>query len=139
MAGTQHGVYYRDTGSSWHEVTALRTIAVSSLAVGQDSTVWIGTNQGLYSLTGAAVSAVTPPGGSSIEAVTCLAVKKGDTLCVGTVNGLYYYARHQWTRADRVPQGSCVSALAVESENTVWVGTNDGIIRIENEMTTIIR
>lgn len=139
MVGTQHGAYYRDTGATWHEVTALRTVAVSSLASGRDSTVWIGTNQGLYSLTGAALSPVTNTGGPSTEAVTCLGVKQGDTLCVGTVNGLYCYAQLHWTRTDMVPQGSCVSALAVEPGNTVWVGTNDGIIRIENDTATIIR
>jgi hypothetical protein len=139
LAGTQHGAYYRDSSASWHEITALKTYAVSSLVIDQDSTIWIGTNQGLYSWNRVAVTRIMPQDSSISASITSLAVVGSHTLCIGTANGLFLYGTSQWEKLDFGLSNSYVTALASDWQNILWVGTNDGVARIEHGAVDIVR
>jgi hypothetical protein len=139
MAGTQHGLYLRDSTAQWREAPALKQFSVSVFSQGRGDTVWIGTNEGLFLCSNGACVRSGPADSSLVGAVTCLALNRGDTLCVGTANGLYYCVNSQWVKKDLPAAGSCISALAVDANNVLWVGTNDGIVRIGNNTTDIIR
>jgi ligand-binding sensor domain-containing protein len=139
LAGTLHGAYYRDSSTSWHEIAALKTYAVSSLVFAQDSTVWIGTNQGLYAWNRVAVTRILPQDSSISASITGLAIMGSDTLCIGTANGLFLYGNSQWKKLDFGLSNSYVTALASDQKNILWVGTNDGVARIEHGAVDIIR
>ncbi len=139
MAGTQHGLYFRDSAAKWHESSSLRQNAVSALAKGEGGRVWIGTNQGLFAWDDTNATRIMPADSSMSAAVTSLAVTQGDSLYVGTANGLYLYCNSQWSKPEQGMVNPWISALAVDGENTLWIGTNEGVFRMRNTEIDVIQ
>jgi hypothetical protein len=139
IVGTMHGAYYRDSTAVWNAITGLADYAVSAMAGGNHDAVWIGTNQGLRLWDRANRTLSAPGGGEQVGAASCLAVCGRDSVYVGGANGLFLYSESGFKKTDLGAGSPAVSALAIDARNAVWVGTNDGIIKIDNGGTEAIR
>ena len=139
LVGTMHGMYWRDSGNVWNAVTGLADYAVSSMTSGGRNKVWIGTNQGLriWDLTGRTLS--VPADSTPIGAVTCLALSGGDSLYVGSANGLFLYGGSRFQKIDIFGGSPSVNALSSDLAGALWIGTNDGIIKLDNGLAEVIR
>ncbi|HMD69043.1 MAG TPA: two-component regulator propeller domain-containing protein [Chitinivibrionales bacterium] len=139
LAGTQHGIYLRDSTSQWNEIPALGQNAVSVLTKGKGDTVWIGTNEGLFVWDGITMTRAVPADSSMSAAITSLAATQGDSLYIGTANGLYRYSNSQWSKPDQGMVNPWISALAIDRENALWIGTNEGVFRMRNTEIDVIQ
>ncbi|MBD3241417.1 MAG: hypothetical protein GF331_12585 [Chitinivibrionales bacterium] len=138
-AGTQHGLYRRDSAGSWRPKPALVYHAVSALAPHEFGRVWVGTNHGLF-LSGPDTTVPKPiPDSLQGVSITALCRLGDDSLAVGTVDGLYIISTGSiWSRLEY--DGSpYVTALAVDHDNVLWAGTSDGLVRFEGSQSTAIR
>lgn len=139
IVGTMHGVFYRGSDKVWNSITELDDDAVSCMASDGRNTVWIGTNQGLRLWDRPNRTLSVPADSMQIGAVTCLTVCGADSVYVGSANGLFLYSESRFTRIDLSAGNSNISALALDSTVALWVGTNDGIIRIESGLVDLIQ
>ncbi|HUI92138.1 MAG TPA: two-component regulator propeller domain-containing protein [Chitinivibrionales bacterium] len=139
MVGTMHGMYWRDSANVWNTIDELNDFAVSSMVGSGKDSVWIGTNQGLRLWNRTSKTLSAPSDSMQAGAITCLAASGGDSLYAGGANGLFLYCESRFVNIDLGASGSNISAIAIDSRGVLWVGTNEGIVRIENGQTEIIR
>jgi ligand-binding sensor domain-containing protein len=139
IAGTQHGLYVRDSLAKWNEVPVLAQYSVAVLVQGSGGTVWIGTNRGLFSWNNADTVKAIPADSSMDGSITSLAFTHGDSLLVGTVNGLFVYFDSLWSKPKQDALGPWISALAVDNDNVLLIGTNEGVFRMRNSEIDLLR
>lgn len=138
IVGTLHGAYYRDSIARWHEIPELADNAVSSIISGGSGIVWIGTNLGLRAWDNASHTSTALSDSVSTGAVTSLALCGSDSLYIGTSNGLFLKRGAILQKSDIALANPCISALAADRFNTLWVGTNDGLAKIANGSVDVI-
>ena len=131
LVGTLHGAYFRDSAQFWREIPEMTTLAVSSIVHGSDSVVWFGTNQGVRSWNCISHAVTAPLDGQTTGAVTSLAIGGNDSLYIGTSNGLFTGIDSLIAKKDLGEGSVGVNALCRDGEGVLWVGTNEGVIRIE--------
>jgi ligand-binding sensor domain-containing protein len=139
IVGTMHGAFYRDSGSAWNAITELADYAVSYMASNGRNSAWIGTNQGLRLWDRTSRTLSVPADSVPIGAVSCLAVRGVDSVYAGSVNGLFLYSESRFTKIDLGAGNPSVSALTLDSKGVLWVGTNDGILKISNGAMEVVR
>jgi len=139
MVGTLHGVYFCDSSGIWREIAEMSAMAVSSIVFDSKKTVWFGTNQGVRSWDRISRAAAAPIDTRVTGAVTSLAAAENSSLYIGTADGLFLAVDSNVTKIDLGPGSVCVNALCRDREGALWVGTNDGIIRIVKGQISAIR
>jgi hypothetical protein len=139
IVGTLHGAYFRDSVERWHEIPEMTTLAVSSIVCGGGSIVWFGTNQGVRSWDRVSRAVAAPLDNQATGAITCLATGENDSLYIGTADGLFAAADSHITKKDLGAGSVCINALARDREGALWVGTNEGVVRIERGEIRSIR
>ncbi len=138
IVGTLHGVYFRDSVGRWNEIPEMTTLAVNAVVHG-GGFVWFGTNQGVRSWNLINHTVNAPFDDQATGAVTCLAAGENDSLYIGTADGLFSAVDSVLTKKDLGAGSVCVNALSRDREGVLWVGTNEGVIRIERGEIRSIR
>jgi ligand-binding sensor domain-containing protein len=130
IVGTLHGVYFRDSSATWREVPEMANLAAGAMVCIGRNAVWMGTNQGMrkWDLITHAVS--TPFDGQYMGTVTSLAAGADDSLYIGTAGGLFTAVDSTVVKKDFGGGSAGVNALARDGAGALWVGTNEGIVRI---------
>jgi ligand-binding sensor domain-containing protein len=139
IVGTMHGVFYRDSGNVWNAITELADYAVPCMTSNGRNSVWIGTNQGLRLWDRTSRTLSVPADSVPIGAVSCLVVRGVDSVYAGSVNGLFLYSESRFTKIDLGAGNPSISALTLDSKGVLWVGTNDGILKISNGAMEVVR
>jgi hypothetical protein len=139
IAGTLHGAYVRDSAKTWHEIQDMTALAVSSITPGSGAVVWFGTNQGVRSWDRISGAVTAPFDDQVTGAVTSLAEGQNDSLYIGTAGGLFVGRDSLFMRIDLGDAAISVNALSRDGEGALWVGTNDGIIRVGRDGIRAIR
>jgi signal transduction histidine kinase/ligand-binding sensor domain-containing protein/DNA-binding response OmpR family regulator len=125
------------------EKKRLNEAYVSALSIGQDSSLWIGTNdQGLFCLNRSTLRVKRYSlrlKNGTLATITSLLNASNDELWIGTQSGLVVFHPHTgkavWYRNKAVDQTSIssnnVSTIQRDSDGAIWVGTIDkGIQRV---------
>lgn len=116
-----------------HGLAANRT---TSLAVGQDGVIWVGTVGGLNRYDGRAWQTFTVEDGLPNDEIVDLVTDRQGYVWAATTEGLARYDGREWRAiSDRgllpsLPKGR-VNALAVDPANRLWVGTDQGLVRYD--------
>ena len=126
-AATDRGALLQWNGDSWDQLLTLS--AEIQVLYWVDGSLWIGTGAGLYILNGSEAIPVAEVGNVSVQSITALA----NTVWVGTSQGLWLRQRDNWSlvNADNGLPHNSVTALWVDVNGRVWVGTKEGIARQE--------
>ncbi len=132
MVGTDDGVWSVDThgdpfGGSLSYSLYLENKQIEAIFVG-DSTVWYGTNEGLFgsyvSTPSDTVYHYTTADGLPGNLVTCIA--ESGTLWAGTKSGVAFYDAANWVRVDSGLPSSDLRDIAFQGD-TLWAATAGGI------------
>jgi ligand-binding sensor domain-containing protein/signal transduction histidine kinase len=110
---------------------------VKSILETQDGTIWVGTVGGLNRLVKGAFEPVEQIKGT----VRTLRQTADGTLWIGSIgHGLYRYAKGQfsvWTSADLLPSSTVLSLFA-DTQQQVWIGTQQGMVRLSKTPVSVI-
>ncbi len=114
---------------------------VESLAQTDDGTLWLGSPTGLFCFDGLQFQRFRPPEGESgpTGSVSTLFAQPGNGLWIGyRFGGVGWWnngkLRH-FGRGDGLPSGT-VTAVSVDAQGRVWVGTTTGIARFDGHAWT---
>jgi signal transduction histidine kinase/ligand-binding sensor domain-containing protein len=121
------------TGVAAHRIAAPDS-AVISMAETGDGKVWLGTrDKGLFNLIDGRVAAVTKStfGGKT----TCLLPLEGGKLWIGTEHGVEEWNGAELRRANlpAAVQTGEVQTMIRDRDQNVWIGTDSGLIRLNNQ------
>ena len=127
VAHEDTGLSYLE-GETWQPYIALADAHVSCCTVDQSGHVWVGTETGIYQLTTPAEEPLlvelplhsTPP--------RALAITTSDDIWLCTAQGVFH-RQEDWQRYNTSPS---ILTLARQANN-LWLGTLDGLIRIDLE------
>jgi len=103
-------------------------------------TLWLGTQQGLYRVTGSTDGEMTEVLRVREESISAITVDVTGAPWVCTSQGMLYRGPDGWklvADADDVT-GASVCALAVGSDGTVWLGSANGLGEIKPDGTTAL-
>ncbi len=136
------GTLYHGTMNNFQEVTQLKGNSVKSLQVMADGTVYAGTDNGLYAcLPSGDVHSYRHDTRSdeslANNIVWALTTDQWQNLWVGTDNGLSCKLQHDFydfrtlNELTGTGEGSCLHALLLEPDQTLWMGGTNGLIRQE--------
>lgn len=131
----EHGVFiYREGKFFNYPVTGLEQLHLIDMVEDKKGYLWIGTNSGLFRVTGKETKMYTTRNGLSNDYVTDIMEDSDGNLWVGTLKGLN---RKEKKPDDTIGFGNVLNALTIvclfeDREKSLWVGTYDsGIKRIK--------
>jgi ligand-binding sensor domain-containing protein len=134
-AGTEHGglwFYENDGWQPFHLNDGDEQPQVFALMPDRDGSLWVGTDQGLVSLSLNRRSGVidswqrSQPGGLVNDYVRALALDQDGGLWAGTLAGANRYAGKMWEPInDEAVVGQRISAILTDSDGRTWVGTDE--------------
>jgi ligand-binding sensor domain-containing protein len=131
--GTDAGVgVYKD--GNWMKIgtaDGLTELMITSVALGTDSNtvLYAGTAKGVFkctNLTRPAITLIDSTRGLLSNHVKALYYDSQDRLWVGGENGIAIFTGKLWKRF-KFP-GSMVQCFAEQSDGTIWIGTNKGVV-----------
>jgi diguanylate cyclase (GGDEF)-like protein len=119
------------------ESLGLSTATVTSLVQDKDGFLWIGTQSGLYRYDGLTVTKYGEEQWLRSSYITQLLISPRGELWVATHLGIWRYAGGKFTEL-AVPESAKVSRggrqiLAVDGNNRAYVGTVQGVLRVDVE------
>jgi len=128
---TSHGLWRYD-GLIWGLFTTadgLPSNVVTSIAVGPNNTIAVGTDKGVALLADGKWTALTKDAGLPATDVTALAFGKPGVLYIGTSHGLIMKTDSTWTQFDSSNGllSTGVTALCYDSHNQLWIGGTNGV------------
>ncbi|MES2765016.1 MAG: two-component regulator propeller domain-containing protein [Bacteroidota bacterium] len=118
------------------QTTGLPTSNIVAVATAEDSTVWVGTSQGLSRFDGKNWKLFNKSiTGKPTDNITCLLYHNG-ILWVGTpANGLLRYDGNQWLQYNEgnsdIP-GNKIIAIDADNTNNIWIAASKGVGRLSN-------
>lgn len=126
------------TRSLWRTADGLPEATVQALAEMPGGMLWIGTTGGLASFGGAQIHAfsagILQPLG--VHSIFCLTVDRDGTLWAGTEGGGLLHLRGDdvtvFSNAEGLTDGF-VRAVFQDKRGTVWVGTDNGLFRMQGD------
>ena len=126
------------TRSLWRTADGLPEATVQALAETPGGMLWIGTTGGLASFGGAQIHAfsagILQPLG--VHSIFCLTVDRDGTLWAGTEGGGLLHLRGDdvtvFSNAEGLTDGF-VRTVFQDKRGTVWVGTDNGLFRMQGE------
>lgn len=110
---------------------------IKSIFESRDGTIWVGTYAGLYRLKGGAI--LHAPFDRDVEANIC--EDQDGNVWVGWVGGGLSRFRNGSFRTYRAPAilpNNTVLSIFDDSEQDLWVGTEDGLLRISNTGVSVL-
>jgi ligand-binding sensor domain-containing protein/signal transduction histidine kinase len=111
------------------ERDGLSTEFVWSLLEDREHNVWVGTQNGLNRFRDEKITTLTRREGLPSENVDALAAGPNGTIWTSTSIGIN---RIDGEHRDLYLKGATVMGLSIDRENTLWAGTNRGVVRAEN-------
>lgn len=115
----------------WHVQDGLADQVVQALGQTRDHYLWIGTNKGLVRFDGSDFEPLIDP--ALAHGVTCLLTASDGSLYIGTPGrGLLRMVDGRLDRYADGPPDLVVRALFQQSNGTIWVGTESGLLRVMN-------
>jgi len=120
----------------WQTDDGLPQNTIYSILQTRDGFIWLGTQEGLARYDGASFmifSRSTVPGFPHNQ-ILHLFESPDSTLWISTSGGVARYRYGQfsfYTTRDSLPDPN-VNAVAVDTNGVVWIGTNTGLVRLEN-------
>ncbi len=103
--------------------------------------LWIASSSGItrYQSSSSSLSDLPPPGeilGINSYKNSVIVPDGRGGIWVGLTSGLFYSDAHgKWTNTGIE---SAVTALLVDAQSTLWIGTNEGITRVDNDRNAIL-
>lgn len=132
--GMKSGLFVRKQ-NRWHKVQ--ERIEVNVLQEHAEGTIWVGTSQGVFTIKDKKPETLNIQLPSNRVQALYLS---GSTVWIGTSAGLVRYCNESvqsWNSMNSGLAGNNVKALALDSENNLWVGTSSGLshfnLSIENQ------
>ena len=111
-----------------------------------NSELWIGTKSGLWTLTPSSttnlsltdISPIGAIGKQAVYAITHQRIDDSDIIWVGTEGGLWRKQNQRWASvsADEGLQSASVYAIWIDSQNTIWIGSETGAAHRNPETRT---
>ena len=122
VIGTLEGAYMY-SNERLHPIDTLKNVGVSSIDLDQSNTIWMGTNQGVWSMKGEELTAYRLEEGLPALRSELIYVDSQNTVWVGTFNGV---ARLQSGRFERYATGSFdddrILSMMEDNEGNYWFG-----------------
>jgi len=134
-AGTQGGVFrFKLDEKKWVDMSAdlgLSPQLITDLAFDGDSSLWIGTENGIwrYQIGNRDVATDDGLAGKCVNSI-CIANK--DLVYAGTQTGLYVYRDGGWEKMTLELPSENVQALTLDGE-ILWLGTMSGLVKYDRE------
>jgi len=144
LGGTRKGIaIYKDDVISYMNLEGIK-MSVFSLLVDQNSVLWIGTRNGVYTqpllLNSAAnsirhISENHPTQG---KITRCFYEGEDGTIWIGTVAGLFQYQQDELKEVSLNGQGAPINAQQFfkDQEGNVWIATQQGVFMLKHELFT---
>lgn len=135
------GALVQFDGNIWTAFTAtqigLSFYEVECVDICPDGTVWIGTLNGAGKYDGTTWTTFTPTNSSlSNRYVYAIEALNSDNVWVGTGgSGIYHHETDSWTQDSLTSNGlvtNSIGCIAVDAEDRPLIGTQYGILRLEN-------
>jgi ligand-binding sensor domain-containing protein/signal transduction histidine kinase len=138
------GVHFSDAEGPWRRVQASPSLSegyVSCIMQDFQDNIWVGTvGDGLYRVARQPISVISPQTQAQRPAIvqsTCLA--HDGSVWIGTEgNGLYHYQNNQSINFGTPlnPSDLFISAVFVDRDTNLWLGTKSGLLKLENDRFT---
>jgi ligand-binding sensor domain-containing protein/signal transduction histidine kinase len=138
LAAAQSGALAGYTRHVWNASDGLPEQTIQAFAQTPDGYLWIGTTGGLVRFDGAHFVVFDRQSTPALHenSVFCLKVSHDGSLWIGTEGGgLARYAHGQfrsWTTHDGL-SNDFVRTIAEDAAGRIWVGTDNGLLRLEGE------
>ncbi|WP_369979466.1 diguanylate cyclase [Xanthomonas bundabergensis] len=132
---SEHGLTDRPTLVRWTMDEGLPHNLVHALAQDRDGLLWVGTWEGVARFDGRAFTVFdrqnTP--GMEVSGVFAIVPERDGGVLIGTAyDGVFRYAGGRWEHlGDARAQRLQVASLLRDRDGALWVGTEDGLFRIE--------
>ncbi len=127
--GTRGQGLYRWSGGAYAQVPGtINTNQVTSLLPDSDGRLWVGTDQGLYTLEKHGYSIGKPVSGTEHLQVLSLVRARDGSVWMGTSSGLVHVAggRAEWIQRT----ATAVTALLADREGDLWFGDGPKLVRL---------
>ncbi len=138
LVGTQNGEVHHFENGRFELLVSdprLRGSSIRTLLAGDNDTVWIGNNFGLFRHRGGNLVKTGDKMGLPERCVRVLTAGLDGSLWIGTESGgVHHYADghlRSWTRDDGLANDQ-VRAILCDKEGNVWVGTYGGLGRLKD-------
>lgn len=123
------------------ENSPLLSNTITFLAVDNQGKIWVGTYNGLYSISKDGIWSIYTDETSGLmdNEITALVVDKADNIWVGTDKGLFVVDRNgNWKTYIKYDYSnnrsqSKIKSLALDKNGRIWVGTNGGLFVFEGD------
>jgi ligand-binding sensor domain-containing protein len=142
MGSHTNGLYlYEKTGMSQiKQDDGLVDYLGTSLLVGKDGSVWIGTNQGMSKFNGKDWVSYTKETGLGNDAILSIQAQSNGLLWVQTEKGLSHYEQSSWMNQPRGQdrQNRFTSNMVISPDDSIWFLTYQGLIQSDGKTENII-
>jgi ligand-binding sensor domain-containing protein len=112
---------------------------VLSLALGADGSIWAGTSgNGLYRYDGTKWTGFSAADGMASDYIQAIAFyKDGKVAVISPYGQISRFDGKNWTSDNTLSSDYYVVDMAIDSDNTLWIATYNGIIRYKDAETEI--
>lgn len=138
LIGTLHGLFIRNRAGAWSVVKEFKNTSINAIDTIDSSSYLIGTNKGLFTFNGKEITTVEFPEHIQISKISSLFCC-GTKWFTGTASGLFVYENAQWSEIAMPSQSTFVTALACGPDGIIWIGTNNGLCRLENNRIEVVQ
>lgn len=144
--GTE-GELYKMCGKGIERITYLSGNSIKSIAIDNNKNLFIGTDNGLYSIDGNGNTEIFRHSSSNPRSIAnniiwALYVDKYQNLWAGTDNGVSMTrgdSYYKYITTDEITgrdDGNCLQAILRDSKGTLWTGGSNGLIRYSSGIAT---
>ncbi len=141
---TDHGAlkYDGEKYTLFTEKKGLSSNAVLSVIADYEGNVWMGTQQGGANLfSSEAFMNYTPKDGLITNKITTLFQTIDKSYIIGTLSdGITIFSNDVFYHLNSIPEllQSNISSIAIDDENNLWIGTNNGIFVLKKQNRTYV-
>ena len=110
---------------------------INSISVDNNNNVWLGTNNGIGIFNGINWTNYNNSN-SGLTSNDILSIKFDNfgNAWIGSTSGLFKFDGANWTRYNDSNFNLWTNDLIISSDNSIWMATNNGIIKLKNEIIT---
>lgn len=132
-----------DALGNWSEVkldNGLKIGRVQDMVIDIDSSLWIGTNNGLCHYYKGKLKTYTPSDGLVGKNITSIAIDRNGNKWIGTAKGLNKFDGKYWftyTTKDGIVSNS-IGSLSIDINDNIWIGTSSGVSMLRDSLVTVI-